>query len=91
MLITEIRDYSKDVPEKKIVLDQLGPDSTARLVMQIAAYAAIDNARLRMPEDQEASEDDVDEFIQNVVDDLNRLSTQTNMKKALKLAKEGKV
>jgi hypothetical protein len=91
MLINELKDFSKDVPEKKIILDQLGPDDVSRLVMQIAAYAAIDNARLRMPEDQEVSEDDIDEFIQNVVDDLNRLSTKTNMKKALKLAQEGKV
>jgi hypothetical protein len=40
MLINELRDFSKDVPEKKIVLDQLGPNETSRLVMQIAAYAA---------------------------------------------------
>jgi hypothetical protein len=59
--------------------------------MQIAAYAALDSVRLKFPAGQEATENDIDEFIQNVIDDLNRLSTSSNMKRALKLAQEGKV
>jgi len=89
MLIKEIRDYTKDVPEKKIILDQMQPHDTARLVFQIAAYAAVDTVRGH-PE-KEISEDDMDSFIQSVVEDLNKLTSSSNMKKAIDDAKRGKV
>lgn len=93
MLINEIRNFSKDVPEKKIILDQLGPDDAARLVLQIAAYSTLDRfentKKLARYADIETNE--MDSFIGEVIDDLNRLTTSKNLESALKSAKEGKI
>jgi hypothetical protein len=89
MLINEIRDFSKDVPEKKIILDQLGPRDTAELVLQIASYSALDSVRL--DKNKNVDEVGVDNFIEEVIDNLNRISSKTYVQKALKSAKEGKV
>lgn len=88
-LINELRDFTKDVPEKKIILDQMDPLDTARLVMQIAAHAAIDS--LRYHPGSEIDEDDVNGFIENVIESLNRLTTKSNMLKAIEYAKAGKL
>ena len=89
-LINELRDFRKDVPVKKVILDQFGPSETAQLVLQIAAYAAFDSQRGKT-DVHTTSEEDVDMFIESVVENLNRLSTKTNMLKALKDAKAGKI
>lgn len=89
-LINELRDFTKDVPEKKIILDQLNPLETALLVLKIAAYSAIDSQRGKT-EYHSTSEEDVDMFIESVVEQLNRLTTKSNMLKALKDAKAGKI
>ncbi len=87
-LINELRDFNKDVPVKKIILDQLNPSDVSRLVMQIAAYAAVDSLRGNTIE---IDQDDVDGFIENVIEDLNRLTTKSNMLKAISDAKKGKI
>ena len=89
MLIKEIRDYTKDVPEKKIIMDQMDPSETARLVFQIAAFDAVD--AVRGHPDKDISAEDMDSFIENVIEELNRLTTSSNMKKAIKDTKRGKV
>lgn len=91
MLINELRDFTKDVPEKKIILDQMDPSDVSRLVMQIAAYVAWDSIRGHDPETHGVDEDDIDGFIEAVIEDLNRLTTSQNMKKALEDAKRGKI
>lgn len=88
-LINELKDFNKDVPVKKIILDQMHPSDVSRLVMQIAAYAAVDSKRQHPG--SEIDQDDVDGFIENVIEDLNRLTTKNNMLKAIKDAETGKI
>ena len=90
MLINEIRDLSKDVPEKKIILDQMDPSDLAELVLQIAAYGAVDSIRGRFSEDQDVSIDDVKDWLDSLRAKMEKF-TDYQIKKSINNAKAGKI
>ena len=91
MLIKEIRDFNKDVPEKKIILDQMGPSDVAELALQIAAFAALDSKRGHDDEDFGDGTSAVEQFLDNLGDKISDMRNMNKMKKALADAEKGKV
>ena len=94
MLIKEIRDFNKDVPEKKIILDQMGPQDVADLVMQIAAFAVIDMKRGHPEKVKDMEMEDIDGvegFVRAVMAEIDHKLNTPTVKKLIKAAEEGKV
>lgn len=91
MLIKEIRDMTKDVPKKTIILDQMGPSDIAELVLQISVYCAIDASRGRLPEDQTVTVEDVEDVLENVQEQITSHISASNIKKLLDNAIKGKL